>query len=90
VVIILACHAILNAALAEIKVAIIASAAVIMFIWNGTLTAVAVHRKDIDGRRSGKASSVADGILTVIIDPSKLSKPSVASSGATGDRDFST
>jgi hypothetical protein len=88
VVIALACNTALNTALAEIKITIITSVAVIVLIWDGTFTVVAVNRKDADGRRSREAGVGADSILTLIIDASELSKPSVAGSGAAGNRDL--
>lgn len=74
--------------MAKIEVAIIASAAVIVLIWDGTFTVVAVNREDVDRRGNRETSVVADSILTVIVNTSELSKPSIAGSGATGNRDL--
>jgi hypothetical protein len=88
VVVALAGNTILNTVLAEIEVAIITSAAVIMLIWDSGFTVVAVNGEDVDGRGSREAGVVADSILTLIIDTSKLGEPSISGSGATGDRDL--
>ena len=89
-VITLACNAIFNASLAEIEVAIIASTAVIVLIWDSTFAVVAVNREDIDGRRNREAGIIADGILTFVVDTSKFSKPSITGSGTTGNGDLGT
>ena len=87
-IIVLTSHTILNTALTEIEVTIIASAAVIVLIWNSNLTIVAVNGEDIERRGRGKAGVIADSILTIIIDASKFSKPPIASRAATGNWDI--
>lgn len=84
----IASNTILNTALAEIKVTIIASTAMIMLVWDSTFTFVAIDREDVDRRWSRETSLVANSILTLIIDTSKFSEPSVAGSRATSDRGF--
>ena len=87
-VVALAGNTILNTVLAEVEVAIIASATVIMLIWDSGFTVVAVNGEDVDGRGSREAGVAADSILTLIIDASKLGEPSISGSGTTGDRNL--
>lgn len=84
----MASNTILNAALAEIKVTIIASTAVIVLVGDSVFAVIAIDREDADCRWSRITSIVANSILTLLTDTSKFSEPSVTSSRATGDRDF--
>jgi hypothetical protein len=66
--------------LAEVEVAIIAGAAVIVHIGNGLSAVIAVDREDTSSWASWDASIVADGILALIRDSSKFCKPSITGS----------
>jgi hypothetical protein len=79
-------NSVINAGLAEIKVAIITSAAVIVLVWDSIGAVVAVDREDAG--RSWAASVVADSVLAFLGHTGKLSKPLVASSSSPSNGDF--
>jgi hypothetical protein len=78
-----------DTALAKVKVAIVADAAVIMLIRHRLVAVVAVDREDTDSVRRRNASLVANGVLALIRNGCKFGKPFVTSSAATGDGDLS-
>jgi len=77
-------NTVIDTCLTEIKVAIITNAAVVMLIWDGIAAVVAVDREDAHtGSRGTRV--VADSILAVLGNTSKLSKPLVTSSSSASD-----
>jgi hypothetical protein len=78
---------IINTRLAEIEVAIITSAAMIVLVWDSVGAVVAVDREDAGC--SWAASVVADSVLAFLGHTSKLSKPLVASSSSASNGNFS-
>lgn len=79
---------IINTILAEIKVTVIASAAVIVLIWNGFGAVITINREDADGGRSCHAILHPKSILTLLGHTSKLRKPFIAGSRTTADRNI--
>jgi hypothetical protein len=71
---------------AEVKVAIVAGAAVVVLVGDRTLAAVAVDGEAGGGVWGRDARPVADGILALVGHAGKLSKPLLSRGGAPGDR----
>ena len=80
-------NSIVDTLLAKIKVAVIASAAMVVLAWDSLVAMVAVNGEDTDSR-GWSAIVVSDCVLAGLGDTRELRKPAVTSSSSTPSEDW--